>query len=151
MRCAACGAENPAAAKFCQECGTRQPRRCPACSHEVGETAKFCLECGKRLEDARQPGTAIAAPTTPQSYTPHHLAEKILVGREALTGERKQVTALFADLVGSTELIRDLDPEIAQRLLDGAVARMMDAFHQMVRWWRWWASPGSGNRGLPGR
>ncbi len=50
--------------------------------------------------------------------------------RAALAGERKQVTVLFADVVGSTELIRDLDPEDAQRLLDGAVTRMMDAVHR---------------------
>ena len=47
--------------------------------------------------------------------------EVILAGRDALAGERKQVTVLFADVVGSTELIRDRDPEDAQRLLDGIV------------------------------
>ena len=47
---------------------------------------------------------------TPQSYTPRHLAQKILAGRDALRGERKQITVLFADVVGSTELIRDRDP-----------------------------------------
>src|SRR6266446_5017986 len=54
----------------------------------------------------------------PLAYTPQHLAEKILTSRSALAGERKQVTVLFADLKGSTELIRDLDPEAAQHLLD---------------------------------
>src|SRR5215470_16717388 len=54
----------------------------------------------------------------PLTYTPPYLAEKILTARSALEGERKQVTVLFADLKGSTELIRDLDPEAAQRLLD---------------------------------
>src|SRR5215470_6145873 len=53
----------------------------------------------------------------PLAYTPHHLAEKILTSRAALTGERKQVTVLFADLKDSTELIRGLDPEAAQQLL----------------------------------
>ena len=59
----------------------------------------------------------------PASYTPRHLAEKILAGREALAGERKQVSVLFADVVGSTELIRDRDPKEAQHLLDRAVHR----------------------------
>src|SRR5262249_46185592 len=49
--------------------------------------------------------------TVPLTYTPPHLAEKILAARPALEGERKQVTVLFADLKGNTELIRDLDPE----------------------------------------
>src|SRR5262249_34097341 len=66
----------------------------------------------------------------PLAYTPPYLAEKILTSRSALEGERKQVTVLFADLKGSTELIRDLDPEAAQRLLDPALHHMMDAVHR---------------------
>src|SRR5262245_5075405 len=66
----------------------------------------------------------------PLAYTPPYLAEKILTSRSALEGERKQVTVLFADLKGSTELIRDLDPEQAQALLDPALHAMMDAVHR---------------------
>src|SRR5262245_47819707 len=66
----------------------------------------------------------------PLSYTPPYLAEKILTSKSALEGERKLVTVLFADLKGSTELIRDLDPEAAQRLLDPALRHMMDAVHR---------------------
>jgi class 3 adenylate cyclase/tetratricopeptide (TPR) repeat protein len=58
------------------------------------------------------------------------LAEKILTSRSALEGERKLVTVLFADLKGSTELIRDLDPEQAQALLDPGLHAMMDAVHR---------------------
>jgi hypothetical protein len=65
----------------------------------------------------------------PRTYTPPHLAEKILGARPALEGERKQVTVLFAGLKDSTELIRGLDPEAAQQLLDPAIHRMMDAVH----------------------
>ena len=57
----------------------------------------------------------------PLSYTPTYLAEKILTSRSVLEGERKQVTVLFADLKGSTELIADLDPEAARQLLDPAL------------------------------
>src|SRR5262245_18591498 len=56
----------------------------------------------------------------PLAYTPPHLAEKILTSRATLEGERKQVTVLFADIKDSTELIKDLDPEAAQQLLDPA-------------------------------
>ena len=70
------------------------------------------------------------APALPLAYTPPYLAEKILTSRSALEGERKQVTVLFADLKGSTELIRDLDPEQAQALLDPALHAMMDAVHR---------------------
>ena len=79
------------------------------------------------------PASSPAAATqdrAPLTYTPPYLAEKILTSRSALEGERKQVTVLFADLKGSTELIRDLDPEAAQRLLDPALHVMMDAVHR---------------------
>src|SRR5215471_4406606 len=66
----------------------------------------------------------------PLAYTPPYLAEKILTSKSALEGERKQVTVLFADLKGNTELIRDLDPEAGQTLLDTALQRMMDAVHR---------------------
>jgi class 3 adenylate cyclase/tetratricopeptide (TPR) repeat protein len=66
----------------------------------------------------------------PLTYTPPYLAEKILTSRSALEGERKQVSVLFADLKDSTELIRGIDLEAAQRLLDPALQRMMDAVHR---------------------
>jgi len=66
----------------------------------------------------------------PLVYTPIYLAEKILASRAVLEGERKQVTVLFADLKDSTELIRGLDPEAAQQLLDPAIHHMMDAVHR---------------------
>jgi class 3 adenylate cyclase/tetratricopeptide (TPR) repeat protein len=76
-----------------------------------------------------------ASPSTkhardPLSYTPKHLAEKILTSRSALEGERKQVTVLFADLKGSMELLADRDPEEARQLLDPVLERMMAAVHR---------------------
>ena len=77
----------------------------------------------------------VSAPATthkpsPLAYTPSYLAEKILTSRSALEGERKQVTVLFVDIKDSTELIKDLDPEAAQQLLDPALHAMMDAVHR---------------------
>jgi class 3 adenylate cyclase len=66
----------------------------------------------------------------PQSYTPPHLAEKILTSKAALEGERKQVTVLFADLKGSMELLADRDPEEARQLLDPVLERMIEAVHR---------------------
>jgi len=73
---------------------------------------------------------ALAEDRAPLAYTPPHLTDKILAARPALEGERKQVTVLFADLKDSTELIRGLDPEAAQQLLDPAIRIMMDAVHR---------------------
>src|SRR5438552_8480780 len=78
---------------------------------------------------------ATEAPTQPEfappeSYTPKHLAEKILTSKAALEGERKQVTVLFADLKGSMELLADRDPEEARELLDPVLEHMMEAVHR---------------------
>jgi len=80
------------------------------------------------LSDVSPP---VSTPTRqPLAYTPQYLTEKILASRSALEGERKQVTVVFADLKGSTELIQGLDPEEARRLLDPALQIMMDAVHR---------------------
>jgi hypothetical protein len=73
---------------------------------------------------------ATAYPGPPITHTPPYLAEKILTSRSAFEGERKQVTVLFADIKDSTELIRDLDPEDAQKLLDPTIHIMMEAVHR---------------------
>jgi Double zinc ribbon len=91
LQCPRCQHENPAHAKFCLECGARLALTCATCRSELPGSAKFCLECGERVTEQRQP-------RSPESYTPKHLAEKILSSNSALEGERKQVTVLFADL-----------------------------------------------------
>src|SRR2546430_6068767 len=80
---------------------------------------------------AQAPAAPAPAPErAPRAYMPAHLTDKILASRAALAGERKQVTVLFADIKDSTEIIRDLDPEAAQLLLDPAIHRMMEAVHR---------------------
>src|SRR5499427_3456231 len=76
------------------------------------------------------PAPAPVQAQAPLTYTPPHLTEKILAVRHGLEGERKQVTVVFADLKDSTELIRGLDPEAAQQLLDPALHHMIDAVHR---------------------
>jgi double zinc ribbon protein/adenylate/guanylate cyclase family protein len=124
MRCLRCEHENPASLKFCGECGARLASVCPACGASNAPTQKFCGECGVLLS---VPGAKFDAPNT---YTPKHLAEKILTSKTALEGERKQVTVLFADLKGSMELLADRDPEEARKLLDPVLEHMMEAVHR---------------------
>ena len=114
MKCPRCQHENPPQAKFCLECGARVALSCTKC-RELPAGAKFCLECG---EPVASQVTVKARFTSPESYTPKHLAEKVLTSKSALEGERKQVTVLFADLKGSMELLADSDPEEARKLLD---------------------------------
>ena len=101
-------------------------RRDRGLSNEPGE--KFCGGCGVSLTSVRP--TPEPRLSSPQSYTPKHLAEQVLTSRGALEGERKQVTVLFADLKGSTELLADRDPEEARKLLDPVLERMMEAVHR---------------------
>jgi class 3 adenylate cyclase/tetratricopeptide (TPR) repeat protein len=127
MKCPRCQHENPPQAKFCLECGARVALTCAKCRSELPTGAKFCLECGAPVASQT---TAEARFTSPDSYTPKHLAEKILTSKAALEGERKQVTVLFADLKGSMELLADRDPEEARRILDPVLERMMEAVHR---------------------
>src|SRR5215472_4556275 len=126
MKCQQCQHENSAKAKFCEECAAPLPRTCDNCGSQVSLTAKFCPQCGHPLGPVRDdPRFA-----SPKSYTPQHLADKILTSRTALEGERKQVTVLFADIKGSMELLADRDPEDAQKLLDPVLERMIEAVHR---------------------
>ncbi|MGH7391030.1 MAG: AAA family ATPase [Candidatus Rokuibacteriota bacterium] len=130
MTCPQCGHQNSAQARFCQECGARLPRRCSQCGGPLAPTAKFCPECAHPTGLAAAGSAATSARfASPESYTPRHLAEKILRSKHALEGERKQVTVLFADLKGSMELLAARDPEAAQAILDPLLERMMDAVH----------------------
>src|SRR5262245_26315367 len=94
------------------------------------EDGEVLVWTGDAAPAAPAPTPPPATTPAPLAYTPPYLVEKILTTRSAIEGERKQVTVLFADLKGSTELIRDLDPEAAQHLLDPALQRMMDAVHR---------------------
>ena len=131
MTCPQCAFENPPAMAFCGRCGTRLATLCPSCGFANPEAFAFCGKCGARVAEApAPPRQSSPAFTSPRSYTPKHLAEKILTSKAALEGERKQVTVLFADLKGSMELFADRDPEEARKLLDPVLERMMEAVHR---------------------
>ena len=128
MTCPACGHDNREAARFCDSCGRPLEARCPACGQPARPGARFCDGCGTPLAPSSvQPAAASRAPA---SYTPHHLAERILKEGRALRGERKEVTVLFVDVQGSTELAGALDPEEFHSVMDGAFQLMLDAVHR---------------------
>ena len=128
MQCPRCRAENREGRRFCGECGLSFASTCPSCGFLNEGSEKFCGGCGRSLTAA--PVTAEAKFRSPQTYTPKHLAEKILTSKSALEGERKQVTVLFADLKGSMELLADRDPEEARKILDPVLELMMEAVHR---------------------
>jgi class 3 adenylate cyclase len=127
VNCSSCGASNEADAAFCEECGASFGRECPSCGTSCSPRAKFCRKCRIPLG-----GDAVAKTSErdPRSYTPKHLAEKILTSRSALEGERKQVTVLFADVRGSTELASELDPEEWHRIMDRFFQILAEGVHR---------------------
>src|SRR5438445_5403478 len=129
MNCPQCQYVNTVEAAFCDECGTRLESSCPACRERNRPGAKFCRRCGQSLSETAS-GVAPSRFTSPGSYTPKHLAERILTSRAALEGERKQITILFADLKGSMELLADRDPEEAREILDPVLELMMEPTHR---------------------
>ena len=129
MNCPRCQHENETGAKFCEECAAPLARACAKCGRQLSPTAKFCPECAHPTGLSAAPSPAQRFDSS-ESYTPKHLAEKILTSKSALEGERKQVTVLFADLKGSMELLADRDPEEARKILDPVLERMMEAVHR---------------------
>jgi hypothetical protein len=85
MRCPRCQAENPAGMRFCGQCAAPLAAACPSCGASNPPGHKFCGQCAAPLDKPTQPRF-----TAPESYTPRHLAEKILISKAALEGERKQ-------------------------------------------------------------
>ena len=128
MRCLQCQFENVDGAKFCNECGGKLEISCSKCGKPNPPGSKFCNECGNELKELQ-----IGAPvdfTKPQSYTPKHLADKILTTRSSIEGERKLVTVFFADVANYTSMSEKLDPEEVHQIMDGAFKILMDEIHK---------------------
>jgi len=135
MKCTNCRHENPPGQKFCGECGGRLEAACPSCQTTNPPGQKFCGECGAALSG--EPASVEVAPArptdrfaSPESYTPKHLAEKILTSKGAIEGERKIVTVMFSDVSGFTAMSETLDPEDVHAIMDRAFEIILDAVHQ---------------------
>jgi len=128
MNCPSCHFENPEAIKFCVECGCKLEIICIECGYANSPSFKFCGECGHDL--SRPEDVPPIDYNQPQSYTPKHLADKILTNRSAIEGERKLVTVLFADVANYTAMAEKLDPEQVHQLMDGCFKILMDEIHK---------------------
>src|SRR5271154_4446699 len=119
MLCSNCNTDNPADAAFCEQCGSKLELLCPGCKVAVNPGARFCKKCGTAL------GALLADASKKSNIAPLRIVDA--PSAENLAGERKTVTALFADIKGSTELMEDLDPEEARAIIDPALKLMIEA------------------------
>ena len=156
MKCLHCQHENRSGRHYCAECGGQLAPTCSACSSQNEPGEKFCGDCGAplggrgsrravvRADDGdgsagaspsragASPSRAGASPSrrSRRAYTPKHLADKILKGKSALEGERKQVTVMFADVKGSMELAEQVDPEVWHGILDRFFQILSEGVHR---------------------
>jgi class 3 adenylate cyclase/tetratricopeptide (TPR) repeat protein len=136
MECPACSHPNRPDARFCGECGEslEEAPECPACGAANPAGQKFCDHCGERLEGGgADADSAAAVPYLPEAErppTPEHLARKIRADAGALEGERKQVTVMFADVIGSMEHAERSDPEAWRAVMERFFAILSDGVHR---------------------
>ena len=97
--CPNCTSDIPGDSKFCPQCGTPQASVCAACGHANAAGSRFCSQCGGKLDAA--PAAVAPSPAPPAPSSP----------RAANVAERRQITVMFCDLVGSTALSTQIDPE----------------------------------------
>ena len=124
MRCKSCEHDNRPDARHCGGCGVSLMLVCAACGHANAPGNRFCDACGQALASS-------ASPSAAPSYTPAHLAEKILTTRSALEGERKQVTVLFCDMANSTALASRIGAEAMHALLNSFFELAVAEVHRL--------------------
>ena len=129
MRCTKCGTESTTRRNFCAACGSALSRRCPKCSAENATSSAFCEDCGTVLA-AHAASAATSSPQAESTAPDVRVTPEQPDASTVIEGERKTVTALFADIKGSTELMRDLDPEEARAIVDPVLQLMMAAVHR---------------------
>ena len=123
MRCSSCGSDNPSGKRFCGDCGAPLTNHCPKCGAENPPGKRFCGDCGTALATTNATAQSTAASASlPDIAIPAEQKASAIAN-----GERKTVTALFADIKGSMELMEDLDPEEARAIVDPALKLMIDA------------------------
>ncbi len=128
MKCPECQVQNPEGIKFCGQCGSRLKKECPSCEFINPSNFIYCGECGYDLRGHKEnPSTNYKIP---QSYTPKHLANKILNIRGSIEGERKLVTVLFADVANFTSFSENIDSEEVHQIMDDCFKILIDEIHK---------------------
>jgi len=128
MKCVKCQFENLDGMNFCGKCGAKLEKLCPQCHFSNPVQYEFCGKCGQKL--GKPTHTRSIDFSQPQTYTPKHLADKILTTRTSIEGERKLVTIMFADVANFTGLSEKLDPEEVHEIMDGCMRLLTSEIHR---------------------
>jgi len=133
MKCPKCRFENPDDAQFCIECGNPIEFHCPQCGAITPAIGKFCKACGHNLTIPSEPLSKKLSSDEKlekiQKYLPKGVTEKILAQRDRIEGERKQVTVMFCDMEGFTQLAEKLGPEEAYTVMDQVYEILIHKVH----------------------
>ncbi|UCF85789.1 MAG: zinc ribbon domain-containing protein, partial [Desulfobacteraceae bacterium] len=133
MKCPKCQFGNREGAKFCNECGHKFELTCPECGTTNRPRSKFCDECGHNLTLPSEPAPKELSFDKKldkiQRYLPKGLTEKILAQRDKIEGERKQVSVMFCDMEGFTQLSERLGPEEAYSIMDQVYEFLIHKVH----------------------
>jgi class 3 adenylate cyclase/predicted RNA-binding Zn-ribbon protein involved in translation (DUF1610 family) len=119
VQCPSCKVDIPEGSKFCLECGAALLGRCPSCGNTNPASAKFCLECGHKL-----PATGVEAAGSSTTGTAGSEPSQVE------SAERRQLTVMFCDLVGSTALSARLDPEDMREIMSAYHHRCAEVIGQ---------------------
>ncbi|MBM3236230.1 zinc-ribbon domain-containing protein [Candidatus Poribacteria bacterium] len=131
MQCPKCQHENPTEALFCMKCGTKLERKCKNCGAEYPAEALFCMKCGAKLKETITP-PEVAVPRLEdmhqqlQSRIPQSLADRLFAGAKQMQGEYRLVTAIFADISGSSGMARNMPLEQYVDTMNNCFKTMVD-------------------------
>ncbi len=133
MNCPKCQFENPEEADFCIECGNPIEFHCPKCGAKTPRKGKFCMKCGLNFTIPSEPALKDLSFDEKlekiQKYLPKGVTEKILAQKDRIEGERKQVTVMFCDMEGFTQLSENLGPEEAYTIMDQVYEILIHKVH----------------------
>jgi ABC-type oligopeptide transport system substrate-binding subunit/class 3 adenylate cyclase len=129
MICQQCGKKNDSDAVFCVDCSQPLLKTCPSCNTQNPANARFCKKCRTELGEVSETAQESKLQNLRES-APKSLQKKVHLAQSEIEGQRKPVSILFTDIVGSTAIAEKLDPEVWKEIVSGAHRRVGEAIYR---------------------